>query len=384
MTGLEPIFKAIFWISAALLFHNYVFFGWTIRFLTLFANRRKTEIAELPSLTVVIAAHNEERFIGETIQGILDQDYPAEKLKIAVGSDVSTDRTEEIVAGFDPSRVTLFPFRSRHGKLGILDTIIPQVESEVVVVMDANVLLAPGALRKLAAGYTDPEVGAVCGYQTVELPDKPTRLREEGSYRSGESRLKERLSRLGVVVGAFGGFYSFRQMLFRQIGATPVSDDIVIPLEVLGQRRRVIFVPDAIGYEEIGATSGEEFQRRVRMTGYNLNALGRAFRLGWRGGLLAFYVVVSYKVLRWLSAYILAVWAISAVALFNAGLIYSASTALIGLALLLAVGGLILDKAGKRAPVFSVAYYFVLMNIALFIGLKRWMTGVQRHWQPRG
>lgn len=378
---METILKAGFWFSAALLFHNYLFFGWTIRFLSVFAKPRNFESGELPSLTIIIAAYNEEQVIGRTLDGILAQEYPTDRMQVIVGSDVSTDQTNKIVSQYASRQVRLVAFKERHGKLGILDELIPTVESDIVVVMDANILLAPGALLKIGEGYRDPAVGAVCGRQTVELPGKTTQLKEEDRYRAQEVRLKEGLSRLGVVVGAFGGFYSFRREYFRPIGSKPMVDDVILPLEVLGQHKRVVFQSDAVAYEEIGGSPAEEFHRRIRMTGYNLNGFGRALRCGANSGLLALYVVFSYKILRWLSPYLLGLWAVAAVSLFKVGLVYRISAGLVGIALILALTGYVSSLAGKRIPISNSAYYFVLMNFALFLGLFRWMFGVKLFWQ---
>jgi len=379
MSGVEWALLTAFWLPAILLFHNYFLFGVSIALLARLKSPREFAPQRLPSLTVIIPARNEEKVIRRTLEAILAQDYRAAPVDIVVGSDVSTDGTDSIVGEFAGLGVTLAAFRERQGKLGILDALIPAASGEVVVVIDANVQPAPNTLSKLAARYSDPAVGAVSAFQTVELPGSKTSLREESSYRNAEARLKERLGKLGTLVGAFGGCYSLRKECFRPIGAIPMADDVILPLEVLGQRRRVEFAADAVAYEEIGSSIGAEFRRRIRMTAYNLNCLGRAFRLGWRGGALAFYTVVSYKILRWFTPFLLLIPLIAAGLLVAASDVrYPAYIAAAG------VGSTLLGAAGAilsvRLPFFSSIYYFVVMNVAVLLGFFRWMRGVERFW----
>lgn len=334
-------------------------------------------------MTIIIPAHNEETVIGNKLESILSQDFPRERLEIIVASDVSTDRTNEIVRGFAERGVTLVEFKERHGKLGALDELIPLAKNEIVVITDANVFLAPNALKKIAEAYRDPRVGVASGFQTVELPGRATPLREEVWYRSFEAKNKNALSRIGLMVGAFGGFYSIRRQCFRAIGPKPMEDDITLPLEAIAQGYRSVFVKDAVGYEELGGTITEEYRRRIRMTAYNLNAAGRAIRLAAKRGLLALYVVLSYKIIRWLSP---GFWILSVVAsafLFGKSPIYSAAAFIFTAGIAAAIIGMVGAAAGKRWGVFTQAYYFAVMNFASLPGLILWLKGVQRFWAPR-
>ncbi len=374
----------LFWCSAALIFHNFFGFWLSVRFIALFKRDiLNKERESLPSLTVIIPAHNEEMIIAEKLDSVLRQGYPAEKLEIIVASDVSTDRTVEIVHAYVSKGVTLIDFKERHGKLGALDELIPSARGEVVVVTDANVILAPEALKRLANVYSDPRVGAASGYQTVELPHRATLLREEVIYRSFEVNLKKRLSHIGLLVGAFGGFYSLRRSCFKPIGSKPMEDDIILPLEAISQGYRSLFVADAVGYEEIGGTMKEEYRRRVRMTAYNLNAAGRAIKLGARGGLLALYVVISYKVLRWLAPLIWIILAITSALLASHGTVYLAVSATVIGGIGASLIGMIGSIWGRSWGIFSHAWYFAAMNYASFPGLLLWLRGVKRYWAPR-
>jgi cellulose synthase/poly-beta-1,6-N-acetylglucosamine synthase-like glycosyltransferase len=386
----ESILVWSFWTAIALLFHNFVFFGLTVRLLAWLkrdtADSSPVEPFDptlLPTMTVFIPAHNEESIIAEKLETVLAQEYPADKLDVVVASDVSTDRTDEIVRSFSRRGVRLVSFTERHGKLGALDELVPQLRGDVVVITDANVMLEPEALHKLGTAYLDPRVGAACGMQTVELPSGYLPLSEEITYRDAESRLKISLSKLGCIVAAFGGLYSLRRECFRPIGSKPMEDDIILPMEVLAQRQKAVFVPEAVGREEIGGTIREEYHRRIRMTAYNFNTAGRALSLAFRAGVLPLYVFSSYKLLRWIAPLLWVTLLISSTLLHEFGRHYSVVAETMWLGVLAAALGGIGALFGKRWGLFFKAYYFALMNFATLPGLLRWAKGVQRFWAPR-
>jgi len=382
---LETLLLVLFWSSATLIFHNFFGFWLTLRLIALFKHDNLADEGEfLPRLTVIIPAHNEESIIAEKLDSVLSQGYPSDKLEIIVASDVSTDRTDEIVERYYSRGVTLISFKERHGKLGALDELIPRAAGDVVVVTDANVMHGPESIKKLATVYADPRVGAASGYQTVELPNQSTSLREEVIYRSFEANLKKSLGRLGLLVGAFGGFYSLRRSCFKPIGSKPMEDDIVFPLEAISQGYKSLFVADAVGYEEIGGTMNEEYRRRIRMTAYNLNALGRAIKLGFKGGVLALYVVISYKVLRWIAPLLWVILALTSGLLADRGAIYLSMAVIVISGIGAALIGLIGTINGRRWGIFSHAWYFAVMNFASLAGFPLWLKGTKSYWTPRG
>lgn len=379
--------EVLFWISILLLFHNYLGLPasvWLISRFRIEPNKAEADLYSLPTVSVFIPAHNEEATIGEKIESVLRQNYPSDKIEIVVASDVSTDRTNEIVHDFEQNHVKLIDFRYRHGKLGAMDEVIPTLIGEVVVITDANVILGEGALQKLVSHYVDPKVGAVSGYQTVELPGHNTSLREERSYRNYEVALKRQLSHLGCLVGAFGGFYSIRRSCFRQIGPSPMGDDVLLPLEALAQGYVTRFEAGAVGNEAIGESQGEEYRRRIRMAAYNLNGLCRSLRLGWKAGILPLYVVFSYKVLRWVGPFIWAALILISLALCVVTPFHHwvAISVLIGIAT--ALIGWIGEAVGVRLFPFRQTFYFASMNYASFPGVVRLFRGIKPFWTPRG
>jgi len=388
MTLFTTIALVVLISSIVLLFHTYL--GIYLS-LALFVRRKKPAVTEvgddqLPTSTVLIPAYNEELFIGKLVENISAQNYPPDKLKIIVGSDQSTDRTDEIVQSFDPTRVTLFRMPERGGKSKIMDTVIPTVTSEVVIIIDANVQCQPETLRRLVERFVNPAIGCVGGRIILKPPKESRNVELESSYRDYEITLKRLMSQLGVVIGLYGGLYAFRQVAFKPIhrGTGLAHDDVIIPLDIMGEGYRVEFAEQAIAYEETNPSIRGEFRRRVRMTAYNLNSVIPTLRQSFHAGMVAGYVALSYKVIRWFAPFI---WGLLTLAVFSLLFIHPIVNALAGVILagiLLALIGWLFDLAGKRMPIATACYHFAAMNIASYIGLKGWLTGGKSYWTPRG
>ena len=125
------------------------------------------EVADWPQVTVFVPAHNEEHVIGGCLEALLATDYPAERLRIVVIDDRSTDGTGEIVDDYarrDPGRI--HPFHRQGGKRGksaALKDAFHLAAGDILLVFDADYVPARGLVRQLVAPFFDPEVGAVMG-----------------------------------------------------------------------------------------------------------------------------------------------------------------------------------------------------------------------------
>lgn len=385
---IQLIASTVFWMAVAGIFVTYIGFPYSLRFIARFISVRKADSAairesDLPYVTVLVPAYNEEKYIGARIDNLLESDYPAGKLQILIASDQSTDRTANIVQSYADRGVELIEMPVRSGKLGILDSVIPQAKHEIVLITDANVYCKKDAIRQLMKPYVDSEIGAVCGLLNRVPPATGKNVEGEQYFIGYEQSIKIGLSCLGKVIGAFGGFYSIRKNLFRPLGRTPVHDDVVIPLEVLAQGYKVIMAPEAISTEETLETISAEFFRRIRMAAYNFLSIPRVLRLGWQAGLLAFTLVFCYKLLRWVSPFLLILAAISLLVLYDFCAFYQISAMLASLVLSLALIGGFLDLFGKRLVIATLVYYFLVMNIAGIFGALRAVKGVHRYWEAR-
>jgi cellulose synthase/poly-beta-1,6-N-acetylglucosamine synthase-like glycosyltransferase len=92
--------ELIFWIAVLLVLHTYVLYPIILRIFS--AGRKGNALVyelndELPVVSVIISAHNEEACIKEKVQSIFAGTYPSEKFEVLVGSDHSTDKTGDII-----------------------------------------------------------------------------------------------------------------------------------------------------------------------------------------------------------------------------------------------------------------------------------------------
>lgn len=387
----------VFWISLGLVSFSYlgyplVLVVWdglrdalaTMRFVGGGPDRRAVpgEAAEdWPRITLAFSAFDEESCIREKIENCLALDYPPERLEVLVGCDGCTDGTVEIARRAGGDRVRVHDLSPRAGKASVLSRLVPAARGDVVVLTDANVMLDPGALRQLARRFRDPSVGAVVG--RLRLVDAAGRDRKEGIYWHYETFLKHYEGKHGCVLGANGGIYAIRRLLFSPLSADTLTDDFVIPVRIALRGWRVLFAPDALAWEETAPDSDREFVRRARIGAGNWQALARVpDLLDPRTGFL-FFAFFSHKLVRWATPFLLTV-ALAANAVLAGGegawgyrALLLAQLGFYGLAVAGRVGA-----AGRARKAASIAHYFVAMNAALAVGFWRFARGTQAAtWQ---
>jgi len=388
LSSYQIIFIPIFWLAALFLFQTYIGTLLSLLLANLFRHKSPTverdPAWELPSVTVLVPARNEEKVIVEKIDNLLAQDYPDDRMEIYVVSDCSTDKTVDIVRNYADRGVKLIEFVERHGKLGIIDEVIPGLSGEIIVITDANVALASDAIKSMMEEYADSAVGAVDSDLQRVIPSEGKNLQGEVIYRQYENMLKRLMGKFGAVIGVLGGFYSQRRSLFRPLGRLPMHDDVILPHEVLAQGYKVVHSEQAGAVEKTEPTIAAEYIRRVRMAAFNLNTIPRMMKLSWKAGPKVFYLTLSYKLFRWLSPYLFALLFILSLALIGTSLIYNVVALAFGFSLILSGIGWIKDKSGRKGGITTGFYHFTAMNVAAFAGIGVWLKGVKKYWEPRG
>lgn len=343
--------------------------------------REELEPKEWPRLTLVFSAFDEESCIEEKIANCLALDYPQDRLEILVGCDGCTDRTAALARRAGGGRVRVHELSPRSGKASVLNRLVPAAQGDVVVLTDANVMLDRGALRALARRFREPSVGAVVG--RLRLVDAKGREQEEGIYWRYETFLKYYEGKHGCVLGANGGIYAIRRLLFSPLSADTITDDFVIPVRISVRGWRVLFAADALAFEEPALDADQEFVRRARIGAGNWQALARVpDLLDPRIGFL-WFAFVSHKLVRWATPFLLGI------ALATNAILAGREGAWGYRALLLAQVGFYalalagrLGAAGRARRLAAVAHYFVAMNAALAVGFWRFARGTQAAaWQ---
>ena len=380
--------RAFFWVSLGLVAYSYLGYPivlaiWTglrealagARFLSGGPDRRQRRRDDhWPAVSVVFSAFDEEACIRQKIENCLALDYPPEKLEVLVGCDGCTDRTAEVALEVGDPRVRVIEL-PRGGKATALSRLVPIATGEVVVLTDANTMMDRGAVRSLTRHFHDAAVGAVVG--RLRLYNRVRREYEESLYWRYETILKYYEGKLGCVVGANGGLYAIRRLLFSVLTPGTIIDDFVIPVRIAARGWRVPFEPEAVAYEETTEDYEREFGRRARIGAGNWQSLSLVpDLLDPRSGFLAF-AFVSHKLLRWAAPFLLAIALVLSVPLaMREGpayrLLLLGQLAFYGLAFLGRTG-----SAGPLRRVASIAHYFVAMNVALAVGFWRFMRGTQ-------
>jgi len=377
----------LFFVALGIIFHTYLIYPVLLIALDALAQargawaylggserRRPPAQLGLPLVTVLIAAYNEASCIGQRIENLLAQDYPADKLEIIIGSDASSDETDAIVRRFEGRGVRLSR-GERAGKAGVLARIVALAKGEVLVLTDANTEFERDAIRWLVQPLRDSGVGLVCGRLRLHSPiGAPV---AESAYWKLESLLKMYESRRGCVMGANGGIYAVRKELFPPLPPGTVVDDFVAALRVLQNGYEVRYEPEAVAHEEAAPGHADEYRRRVRIAAGCFRALSQ-YRdlLSLRHGFTSF-ALWSHKVLRWLVPQAMVVALLTNLSLAPGSQLFSLLLAGQSACYLLASLGLLGTSPRSLRRLVDPLAHFVEMNAALLVGFYRWARGSQ-------
>lgn len=368
----------LFWLAAGVVLYSYVGYPALIHLAArLWPGPRIREDDSTPTVTVVIAARNEEACLGEKLRSVLALDYPRDRLEILVGSDGSTDRTEAIASGFAKEGVRLLALPGPRGKAAVLNDAVALASGEILVMTDARQALGEDAVRRLVSSFADPTVGAVSGeLHLVAAPDQPAR--GVGLYWRYEKAVRQAESRFDSTVGVTGALYALRRTLFKPLDPRTILDDVAVPMEIVLAGYRVLFAPNASAFDRIESDSAREYRRKVRTLAgnYQLVALRPALLDPFRNRL--FWQLVSHKLSRLAVPWCLLLILLASAFLARAHWLYA-----IALAAQLALYGLALAgwrSARRQRPLrlTSLPYTFALLNLAAASGLLGFLRGTAR------
>ncbi|MCL2688393.1 MAG: glycosyltransferase family 2 protein [Chitinispirillia bacterium] len=368
-------FKFLFWFSLAAVIYSYFIYPlFLFIFARLFGRPTNTGTGDyLPQIGVLVPAYNEEKVIQRKIENILSMDYPAGKLSVWVGSDCSDDKTDEIVRGINNPRVHFWRSPKRGGKTGIVNGLVPQIQSEIILLTDANTMHHKDCLKEMVKHFIDPTVGGVAGH--IEHKTSEANENAETVYRSFESRQKVLEGKLHSTISAFGGSYAIRKSLFQPIPKNAYSnDDVLIPMSIIRQGYRIIYEMEAVSEEDITEKVKSEFDRRVRIGAGNFQAFFWLFNFfnpmwGWPS-----FCYISHKVTRWFSPFFILFCLISSifVVALGGGQIYKF---LLSCGIIFSLSGLLYHQIPLR--INRHIFYFFAMNLALLFGAVRFSSGIK-------
>lgn len=377
--------EIIFWLSLFIVFYTFLGYGIVlyllVRIRRLLKGKRMAPglDQDFPTLTLVIAAYNEESIIEEKVADTLRLSYPEGKLRLIFVTDGSSDRTPDLVARYPQIKLMHTPVRS--GKILAMHRAMDEVDTEVVVFTDANTFLNREALLLIARHYADASVGAVSGEKRVMQDTLSDATAGEGFYWKYESTLKKWDSELYSVVGAAGELFSVRRSLYRPVEPDTILDDFMISMQIAEKGYRIVYEPDAYASELSSENIKEELKRKVRIAAGGIQSIFRLKKLlnPFHDPLLSFQYV-SHRVLRWTVTPFLMILALVLniiIVARSGGLIYQLLLVAQGTFYLLALAGWLLERQKIKIKALFVPYYFCMMNYAVLAGIVRYFKGSQ-------
>lgn len=364
--------------------------------LTALGQKPKREVdsglaSKMPKVSVVFAAYNEEANLARTLDHLLAQDYPGE-LEVWVGSDQSTDRSDEILSQYSAKHPSINWIRmeQRSGKAQIINRLVSESTGDWLVGTDANILFAPDCIRQLLLeAELNPKATVVGGslfYRGMGKSAGRGIADQERWYINWENYAKRvEYYRTGCAMGVEGGLYAIRREAFQPIPFGTFMEDFYLSFSAMLRGEDVAWSLNAVASEDVSHDRNSEFNRKVRIAQGNWQNIGRFAGSLHRLRLPVLLVFLGHKLLRW-SAPLLVLGGILL------GLIPGqawsegaqiAWTLFAGLAaytlVLRAFALTLLD----RVPGLRLLNHLLLMNLALGLGFLRYLRGrTNGVWEP--
>ena len=367
----RSVLEALFWASAALIVYTHA--GYPL-VLALLARLKRTSTSppldELPRVSLIVSAYDEEEVIAGKVQNALALDYPREKLELIVASDGSTDRTVERAEQAGADLVLDLP---HGGKVLTQDRAVERASGAILAFSDANTTLEPDALRHLVEPFADPRVGYACGQVRFDAGS----ANQEGAYWRYEIGIRALESRLGGVTGGNGGLYATRRESYIVVDPR-MGHDLSFPFNMVKRGWRPVYEPRARAREKTTPDNRAEGRRKRRMMSHMWPIVVRGGMLSPRGyGPLYAFQLFSHRVLRYATPFLHLIALGANLALLGDGWVYTVTLAVQASLALAALLALVVPWRP-----FRLAQYYVLVTASILGGLYDWLrTGTAPGWE---
>lgn len=264
------IVQFVFCISVFVIFWAMIGYSFSLKILSKIYKKRKLvkDYDHVPTVTVMVVAHNEEAVMEAKLKNITELDYPEDKIEFLISSDNSTDRTNEIVTEFIEKNgiknMRLFCATKRMGKTNAQNEAQKTVTTEFLVMTDANSMLEKSAVKELMAAFASDDVAYVTGCLRYINADENSTAKAENTYWNGDLRNREIESRIQTITAGNGALYACRNADYLVL--KPIrGHDANMPMYYSIAGKRALFNPDAVVYEKAGEEDKDEYKRKVRM-----------------------------------------------------------------------------------------------------------------------
>jgi cellulose synthase/poly-beta-1,6-N-acetylglucosamine synthase-like glycosyltransferase len=382
------IVHILFWISALLIMHTYVFYPLLLMALDKLIRRQNITRTDdyTPSVSVLMAVHNEENVIRKKIESLISSDYPHNMIEVLVGSDSSDDHTDEILNEMEKSisSLTVINFSDRIGKQAIINKLSTRAKGEILLITDANVFPDISCVRTLVRNFSDSSVGLADSRLINTGIKKDGIALPEVTYISFESKLKNIEGRLwGKMMGPFGGFYAVRRDSYEPNPGTVLADDFRICMNVIRKGQKAISDTEAIVYEDVSNNLRDEFNRKMRISAGNFQNLSHFAFLMLRPFSTWSFCFVSHKLIRWITPFLWFILVTTNILLIDDSFFFLLFFLLQLIFLLLPPFDMFLKKININIVPLRFFTHLYFMNIALFAGFLKYLGGIKSGaWPP--
>jgi len=334
----------------------------------------------LPFVTLIITAHNEQERIQQKLENTLNIDYPDDAKEILVASDGSTDATNSIVEKFSGKGVKLVHVTERKGKENAQLAAIQIAKGEILVFSDVATQIPADALHHLADSFCDSRVGAISSEDRFLSADG--KVAGEGAYVKYEMWLRQLESKVHSLVGLSGSFFAARKEICENWDIN-VPSDFNTALNSVTKGYIAISDPGVLGYYPNLKDDSKEYQRKLRTVIRGMAAVVEKpevinpFKLGFFA-----FQVISHKLMRWLVPWFMLILLASSFFVYVHGPFYMLVFWSQVLFYLVAAMGMFMPKL-REHTFFKLPFFFVQVNLALADAGIRFLRGKRiTMWEP--
>jgi cellulose synthase/poly-beta-1,6-N-acetylglucosamine synthase-like glycosyltransferase len=353
-----------------------------------FARRRARRNATIPhndwpAVTITVPVYNAVSSIRTTLERLLELDYPKDRLQLLVLSDASNDGTDDVVREFAGRGIELIRAASRRGKTAAENAAVAVARGDIIVNVDATVVVPAGSLKRLIRAFDDPTVGVASGRDlSVGATEKDDAGAESG-YTGYEMWVRDLETRAGTIVGASGCFYGIRRLIRVSSLPSGLSWDFASTLIARQEGYRSVSVPDAVCIVPRTAEIRFELRRKARTMARGLSTLFhfRALMNPFIYGRFAL-ILISHKLLRWVPYLLVPVAVLALALLATQSAIAALIFAVVGVGLLAGSAVIIYGRPIASRPL-AFAGFAVAVLSAGFLAWWDALRGTRMvTWEP--
>jgi len=312
----------LFWIGALLLVQTYVGYPIEMALLARLAPKPVKKAPQTPPASIVMAVYNGAELLPAKLDNLLALDYPSGRLEVIVACDGCSDASARLVRDRADARIKVLEFDERRGKAACLNDAVRAASGEILVFTDVRQRLEANVVRALTASFSDETVGAVGGELRFEGAESGF-SRGVDAYWRYEKLIRQAESDSGSAIGVSGALYALRKSLFRRIPEGTVLDDVLIPMNVVRQGKRVLFDAEAVAWDQPSQAPERERMRKIRTLAGNLQLVRLAPWLVHPSNNPAWFRFVCHKLLRLLAPWLLVLVAVASLLLAHRHAFYT-------------------------------------------------------------